>query len=143
MNRWSSHRIVPECSEHRCKGFRRGSGVNLVFEGALRRRLGNRFGRHDAAAVAGTGGQDPVVAQEMEPGQGDQSRQLLQQFHRREQEMAGPIRPRRPVTPGDQLRLEVEVLWKRRNACRVAGRAFVGEDLVAEAEMMAAPGDMD
>ena len=45
---------------------------------------------------------------------------------------------RRPVTPGDQLRLEVEVLRKRRSVCRVAGRAFVGEDLVAEAEMMAA-----
>ena len=53
---------------------------------------------------------------------------------------------RRPVTPGDQLRLEVEVLRKRRSVCRVAGRAFVGEDLVAEAEMMAAlvaPEDMD
>ena len=45
---------------------------------------------------------------------------------------------RRPVTPGDQLRLEVEVLRKRRSVCRVAGRAFVGEELVAEAEMMAA-----
>lgn len=53
---------------------------------------------------------------------------------------------RRPVKPGDQLRLEVEVLRKRRSVCRVAGRAFVGEDLVAEAEMMAAlvaPEDMD
>ena len=38
---------------------------------AVRRRLGNRIGRHDAAAVAGTGGQDPVVAQEMEPGRGE------------------------------------------------------------------------
>ena len=37
MNRWSSHLIVRECSEHRCKGFRRVSGVNLVLEGALRR----------------------------------------------------------------------------------------------------------
>ena len=62
---------------------------------AVRRRLGNRLGRHDAAAVTGPGGQDPVVAQEMEPGRGDQSRQLLQQFQQREQEMAGPIRPRR------------------------------------------------
>ena len=53
---------------------------------------------------------------------------------------------RRPVKPGDQLRLEVEVLRKRRSVCRVAGRAFVSEDLVAEAEMMAAlvaPEDMD
>ncbi len=45
---------------------------------------------------------------------------------------------RRPVTPGDQLRLEVEVLRRRRNVWRVAGRAFVGEQLAAEAEMMAA-----
>ena len=35
MNRLSSHRIVRACSEHRCKGFRRVSGVNLVFEGVL------------------------------------------------------------------------------------------------------------
>ena len=35
MNRLSLHRIVRACSEHRCKGFRRVSGVNLVFEGAL------------------------------------------------------------------------------------------------------------
>lgn len=45
---------------------------------------------------------------------------------------------RSPVTPGDQLRLEVEVLRRRRNICRVAGRAYVGDNLVAEAEMMAA-----
>ena len=45
---------------------------------------------------------------------------------------------RSPVTPGDQLRLEVEVLRRRRNICRVAGRAFVGDNVVAEAEMMAA-----
>ena len=52
---------------------------------------------------------------------------------------------RSPVTPGDQLRLEVEVLRRRRSVCRVAGRAFVGDNLVAEAEMMAAlvaPEDM-
>ena len=44
---------------------------------------------------------------------------------------------RRQVVPGDQLRLEVEVLQQRRNVCRVAGKAFVGEDLAAEAEIMA------
>ena len=37
MNRLSSHRIVRGCSEHRCKGFRRVSGVNLVLEGTLLR----------------------------------------------------------------------------------------------------------
>ena len=35
-----------------------------------RRRLLNLFDGHDAAAVPGIGGQDPVVAQEMEPGRG-------------------------------------------------------------------------
>ncbi len=44
---------------------------------------------------------------------------------------------RQQVLPGDQLRLEVEMLRRRRAVCRVAGRAFVGETLVAEAEMMA------
>lgn len=44
---------------------------------------------------------------------------------------------RRQVVPGDQLRLEVEVLRRRRNVCRVAGRAFVGEDLAAAAEILA------
>ena len=37
MNRLSSHRIVRECSEYRCKGFRRVSGVNLVLEDAFLR----------------------------------------------------------------------------------------------------------
>jgi beta-hydroxyacyl-ACP dehydratase FabZ len=44
---------------------------------------------------------------------------------------------RRQVVPGDQLRLEVKLLRKRRNVCRVAGRAYVDETLAAEAEMMA------
>ena len=39
MNRWSSRRIVRECSEHRCKGFRRVSGVHPVLEGALLRTV--------------------------------------------------------------------------------------------------------
>ncbi len=44
---------------------------------------------------------------------------------------------RRQVVPGDQLRLEVELLQRRKNVCRVSGKAFVGETLAAEAEMMA------
>ena len=73
---------------------------------AVRGRLGNRFGGHDAAAEAGTGGQDPVVAQEMEPGRGDQSRQILQQFHWRVQEMADPIRPRRFEREGEMVGID-------------------------------------
>ena len=138
MNRWSSHRIVRACSEHRCKGFQRVSGsirylrahsaVRLSAQGAnrgggqaansncgcagaevgaqhpgqqgrppqpmgagrsarsavRRRRLLNRFGGHDAAAVPGPGGQDPVVAQEMEPGAG------------------GPEPPASPVVPSQR-----------------------------------------
>jgi UDP-3-O-[3-hydroxymyristoyl] N-acetylglucosamine deacetylase/3-hydroxyacyl-[acyl-carrier-protein] dehydratase len=44
---------------------------------------------------------------------------------------------RKPVTPGDQLRLEVTLVQRRRNVCRLAGKAFVAGQVVAEAEMMA------
>jgi len=44
---------------------------------------------------------------------------------------------RRQVVPGDQLRLEVELLQKRRNVCRFSGRAMVEGEVAAEAEIMA------
>ena len=44
---------------------------------------------------------------------------------------------RRPVVPGDQLRLEVEVIRLRRNVCKAQGKAYVGDELAAEAVMMA------
>lgn len=40
---------------------------------------------------------------------------------------------RRPVTPGDQLRIEVTVLAWRRTAVRMQGKVYVGEKLVCEA----------
>jgi 3-hydroxyacyl-[acyl-carrier-protein] dehydratase len=40
---------------------------------------------------------------------------------------------RRPVTPGDQLRIVVEVLAWRSTAGRMEGKVYVGEKLVAEA----------
>jgi len=40
---------------------------------------------------------------------------------------------RKPVTPGDQLRIEVEVIVWRSNAVKMQGRAFVGEKLACEA----------
>ncbi|NMB24103.1 MAG: 3-hydroxyacyl-ACP dehydratase FabZ [Firmicutes bacterium] len=43
---------------------------------------------------------------------------------------------RRPVVPGDQLRLEVDILQLRRTIGRCQGAAFVGEDKVAEAELV-------
>ncbi len=40
---------------------------------------------------------------------------------------------RRPVVPGDQLRIEVEVLAWRQNAVRMQGTAYVGDKLACEA----------
>jgi 3-hydroxyacyl-[acyl-carrier-protein] dehydratase len=40
---------------------------------------------------------------------------------------------RRPVVPGDQLRIEVEVLAWRMTAARLEGKAYVGDKLAAEA----------
>jgi UDP-N-acetylglucosamine acyltransferase len=43
---------------------------------------------------------------------------------------------RRPVVPGDQLRLEVQVLRRRRGLCRVRGEVTMGEHRVAEATLL-------
>ncbi|MCL6451429.1 MAG: 3-hydroxyacyl-ACP dehydratase FabZ [Acetobacteraceae bacterium] len=43
---------------------------------------------------------------------------------------------RRPVRPGDQLRLEVELGRSRGGVGRGHGRALVGEQLVAEADLL-------
>lgn len=40
---------------------------------------------------------------------------------------------RRPVVPGDQVRIEVDVKTWRLNAVRMEGKAFVGDKRVAEA----------
>lgn len=47
------------------------------------------------------------------------------------------VKFRKPVLPGDTLQLEVEQLRLRRNTCKMRGRAYVENDLVCEAEMMA------
>ena len=47
------------------------------------------------------------------------------------------VKFRRPVLPGDQLRMEVEMLQNRGRTCRLKGLAYVDGALVAEAEMMA------
>ncbi|HDI51933.1 UDP-3-O-[3-hydroxymyristoyl] N-acetylglucosamine deacetylase [candidate division KSB1 bacterium] len=48
------------------------------------------------------------------------------------------VRFRKPVLPGDQIRFELDMLKYRRTTCKMAGKAFVGDDLVAEAELLAA-----
>ena len=44
---------------------------------------------------------------------------------------------RKPVLPGDQLRIEVTTTLNRRGIWGVAGKAFVGDDLVTEADLKA------
>jgi 3-hydroxyacyl-[acyl-carrier-protein] dehydratase len=43
---------------------------------------------------------------------------------------------RRPVVPGDQLRLELEVLSRRTTFCQMKGKAFVDGRLAAEAVIL-------
>lgn len=43
---------------------------------------------------------------------------------------------RRPVVPGDQLRLEMQVIKRKGSVAKMAGRALVDGVLVAEAEVM-------
>lgn len=50
------------------------------------------------------------------------------------------VRFRKPVVPGDQLMLEARVLRMRSRVAKMAGRALVDGQLVAEAELMASFG---
>ncbi len=47
------------------------------------------------------------------------------------------VKFRRPVKPGDQLRLEVEVVQLRNTVCRMRGVARVDGEIAAEADMAA------
>ena len=47
------------------------------------------------------------------------------------------VKFRRPVVPGDQLRMEIEVLQNRGRTAKLRGTALVDGQVVAEAEMMA------
>jgi beta-hydroxyacyl-ACP dehydratase FabZ len=43
---------------------------------------------------------------------------------------------RKPVVPGDQLRLELKVLRMRKTSCKMKGIAYVENEIVAEAEVL-------
>ncbi len=47
------------------------------------------------------------------------------------------VKFRKPVVPGDQLRLEVDLLKNKGKVWKCRGEAKVGDDLVCEAEFMA------
>lgn len=53
------------------------------------------------------------------------------------------VRFRKTVTPGDTVRFEVELAAYRRSICKMIGRALVDNELVCEAELMAAIVDRD
>jgi 3-hydroxyacyl-[acyl-carrier-protein] dehydratase len=50
------------------------------------------------------------------------------------------VRFRKPVVPGDQLIMELETLRGGKKFFKMAGKAFVNQTLVAEAELLAAVG---
>jgi len=50
---------------------------------------------------------------------------------------------RRPVVPGDQLRIEMSVIKRKASVAKMAGRATVDGAVVAEAEMMCKLADKD
>ena len=50
------------------------------------------------------------------------------------------VKFRKPVVPGDQLRLEAEVLRTGSRIWKIAGKSFVEKDLVAEAKLVATIG---
>lgn len=50
---------------------------------------------------------------------------------------------RKPVIPGDQVRLEVEILKMKSRVCHVRGRALVDGDVVVEGEVMASLMDIE
>jgi beta-hydroxyacyl-ACP dehydratase FabZ len=43
---------------------------------------------------------------------------------------------RRMVVPGDQLRIEIDVTRMRSRMCTVHGKAYVGDELASEADLM-------
>ena len=50
------------------------------------------------------------------------------------------VKFRRPVVPGDRIRFELQALRKGSRVWKMAGKAFVEEDLAAEAELVASIG---
>lgn len=73
---------------------------------------------------------------------------LLQEVPDREKKLlyfvaVDDARFRRPVVPGEQLRLEVSVVSWRGNFCKLAGKATVDGELAAEATLMCKMVDRD
>ncbi len=73
---------------------------------------------------------------------------LLQEVPDREKKLVYFVaidnaRFRRPVVPGDQLKIEVKVIAWRGDFCKIQGQATVNGDLAAEATLMCKMVDRD
>jgi 3-hydroxyacyl-[acyl-carrier-protein] dehydratase len=53
------------------------------------------------------------------------------------------VKFRRPVVPGDQLRVEVNVLAWKGDLCKIEAKAFVDSNLAAEAKMLCVMADRE
>jgi 3-hydroxyacyl-[acyl-carrier-protein] dehydratase len=65
---------------------------------------------------------------------------LLQEIPDRDQKLLylatiNDVKFRRPVVPGDQLRVEVDILMWKGDRCKIQGRALVDGNLAAEATL--------
>ena len=68
---------------------------------------------------------------------------LLDSLENPEQKLAyfmgvDKVRFRKPVIPGDQLQVEIELVRQRPSSCKMKGCAYVEGELVCEAEFMCA-----
>jgi len=73
---------------------------------------------------------------------------LLQEIPDRDEKLMylasmNDVKFRRPVVPGDQLRVEVEILTWKGDLCKIQARAYVREELATEAKMMCVMVDRD
>ena len=73
---------------------------------------------------------------------------LLQEIPDREKKLLylasmNDVKFRRPVVPGDQLRIEVNVLAWKGDLCKIEAKAFVDGNLATEAKMMCVMADRE
>jgi 3-hydroxyacyl-[acyl-carrier-protein] dehydratase len=73
---------------------------------------------------------------------------LLQEIPDRDQKLLylasmNDVKFRRPVVPGDQLRVEVNILAWKGDLCKIEAKAFVAENLATEATLMCVMVDRD
>ena len=50
---------------------------------------------------------------------------------------------RKPVVPGDQIRLEIEIVKLKSRVCHIKGKAIVGQDVVTEGDIMASLANLE